>query len=220
MTAPGETHTHYKRLFAHTRPLALSSHFRCTCSVPGCGGSALAEAVQRQMLVLLCLPAAVYLHPRLLRTGFSQIVFALDSVKHETEAFVNGRQLRRENGVLGTERQSRWRRGDVEEQVLILTDHAWLNHLSAFFSLSVLIFTAVAGAAPQAPSPTDPLRPPCTSPTTHRLLRQPRQPPLFPWPCPLTRITPTASRLPCSRLHTHTTPICLLLQQPCLHRHH
>lgn len=136
------------------------------------------------------------------------------------EAFVNGRQLRRENGVLGTERQSRWRRGDVEEQVLILTDHAWLNHLSVFFSLSVLIFTAVAGAAPQAPSPTDSLRPPCTSPTTHRLLRQPRQPPLFPWPCPLTRITPTASRLPCSRLHTHTTPICLLLQQPCLHRHH
>lgn len=42
---------------------------------------------------------------------FSQIQFALDSVKHKRgrEAFVNGGQLRCENTVLGIERRSRWR---------------------------------------------------------------------------------------------------------------
>lgn len=105
--------------------------------------------------------------------------------------------------------------------MLILTDHAWLN--LAPFSL----FTAAAGAAPQAPSPTGPLLRPCTSPTTRLLLRRPRQqrrrrqqPPPSPCPWRLTRTPPTASPLPCSPRHTHITPICSLLQRPCLHHHH
>lgn len=104
--------------------------------------------------------------------------------------------------------------------MLILTDHAWLNLASfSFFSLS----TAAAGAAPQAPSPTGPLLPPCTSPTTRLLLRRRRpqqQSPRSPCPWRLTRTTPTASPLPCSPRRTHITPICSLLQRPCLHHHH
>lgn len=107
--------------------------------------------------------------------------------------------------------------------MLILTDHAWLYlapfSISLFFSLS--LFTAAAGAAPQAPSPTGPLLPPCIFPTTCLLLQWPRQQPP-PSPCPwlLTKTPFTASPLPCSPRRTHITPICSLLQRPCLHHRH
>lgn len=138
------------------------------------------------------------------------------------EAFVNGRQLRCENIVLGIESRNRWRRGDVEEQVLILTDRAWIN-LAAFsvlIFLSLSLFTAAAGAAPRVPSPTGPLLPPCTSPTTRLLLQRPQQPPPSHCRWPLTRTPPTASPLPCSPRRTPITPICSLLQRPCLHHRH
>lgn len=112
--------------------------------------------------------------------------------------------------------------------MFILTDHAWPNlapfSIPLLFSLSLPLFTAAAGAAPQEPSPTGPLLPPCTSPTTRHLLRRPQQPPPFPCPWRLTRTPPTtpptASPLPCSPRRTHITPICSLLQRPCLHHHH
>lgn len=105
--------------------------------------------------------------------------------------------------------------------MLILTDHTWLNLAPFSISLAFTLFTAAAGAAPQAPSPTGPLLRPCTSPTTHLLLRRPQQqPPPSPCPWRLTRTPPTASPLPCSPRRTHITPICSLLQRPCLHHHH
>lgn len=104
--------------------------------------------------------------------------------------------------------------------MLILTDHAWLN-LAPFsiFLFFISLFTAAAGAAPQAPSPAGPLLPLCTSHVTRLLLRQQPPPPSrCPWQ--LTRAPPTAAPLPCSPRRTHITPICSLLHRPCLHHHH
>lgn len=126
-----------------------------------------------------------------------------------------------ENVVLGSEQWNRWRwgGGDLQEQVLILTFHAWLNPTS-FCIFLLFLYPAAAGAAPQAPSSTGPQLPPCTFPTTRLLLRWQQRP--LPSPCLwlLTRATPTASPLPCSPHLTHIIPICLRLQQLCLHHHH
>lgn len=172
------------------------------------------------MLLLLCSPAAVYLHPRVLRMFFTVRVCPGFQEAQESGREASGRQSRCENTAVGIERQSRWRRADPEEQVFVPTAHARFN-LALPLSLFSPFSAAAAGAAPRAPSHSGPRRPPHTSPTTRLRLRwAQRQPPPTPCPWRLTRAPPIASPLPCSPRRTHITPICSLLQRPCLHHHH
>lgn len=112
---PGRTHTHHKRLFAntHTRlssPLiAFPMHMFATwlwrkCLSRGCSKTAARSA-------------ALASGGLFASEGVVDVVFFTDPVRpvfcearaRRGEAFVNRRQLRCENTVLGIERQNRWR---------------------------------------------------------------------------------------------------------------
>lgn len=84
---PGKN-THHKRLFAYTCTHVLPhSHPISDARV-----SYLAlEEPFKDMHILLCLPAVVYLHPKgVVNVVFSRIMFALDTVKRKGEG---GRRL-------------------------------------------------------------------------------------------------------------------------------
>ena len=117
------------------------------------------------------------------------------------------RQLRCENTVRGIERRSRWRLGGVEEQVLILTDHASLNMASFSPSLPCLFTLSLQQQQKQHPrlqAPRAPwsLLPPPPPPAPSRggssslylspaLGCEPEHPPRLP-PCLAVLTTPTS----------------------------
>lgn len=92
----------------------------------------------------------------------------------------------------------------MEEQVLILTDHAWLNHLSAFFSLCLNLCSSSRSSTPG----TKPHGPPTPS------LHLPHHPP----PPPAAAAASTFPlALPANQSNPHSFPSAL---QSSPHPHH
>lgn len=103
--------------------------------------------------------------------------------------------MRCENTVLGIEHRSRWRLGDVEERVLILTDHAWLNLAPLSMCLQFLFSLSFYSSSRSSTPGTKPHGPP--GPSFHL----PHHP-----PPPAAAATAAASNFPLPLVANQSTP--------------